>query len=129
MENIDVKTIIYFVIAIVWFLYSTFRKSQNKAKKQSEALPPLKNQEIREIVKEDSFSERKYLEEIQNAEIISIRKPKIKKKVASAKTNQDDYFSDANNRIEDGDKSSDVLAGLDPRDMVIYSEILKRPIY
>ncbi|MBA3987196.1 MAG: hypothetical protein H0X63_11640 [Flavobacteriales bacterium] len=120
MENIDIKTIIYFAIAILWFLYSTFRKSQNKTKDQAEVLPPLKDKRIKEIIKDENVP----FEDMSN-----LKKFKEKKKAAFVPVKEKAPFPKNEQYAVDTELLSGVLANVDPRDMVIYSEILKRPVY
>ncbi|MDQ3190150.1 MAG: hypothetical protein M3Q58_01000 [Bacteroidota bacterium] len=127
MENIDLKTIIYFVIAILWFLYSTFRKSQKK-KNQAEALPPLKDQDIKEILNEN-VEQRRYKEDARFDEKSQLKKFKEKKKAAFVPVSEKSPAPKIDQEYSDNGRLNDVLAGVDPRDMVIYSEILKRPVY
>ncbi len=128
MENIDIKTIIYFVIAIAWFLYSSFKKSQKKAQAQTEGLPPLKEKDIKEIIKEDIELSRKHKEDIQIEYDKQIKKLTAKKTVPVPVVKKSSYTPIKQYDVDD-EKLAHVLAGVDPRDMIIYSEILKRPVY
>lgn len=58
MENIDIKTLIYFLIAIVWFIFSVFRKSKKETEKPDHAPSSESNKE------EDQVDVKTLLEEI-----------------------------------------------------------------
>ena len=125
MESIDIKTIVYFVIAVLWLLFSSFKKSQKKARKELETEPPLGNKEIKEIV-EDKTNARKFYEATRMTERVAKLKNKKKASKIPA-TITDDSFSLNNNREDDNHLFG--VSDIDPRNMVIYSTIFKRPEY
>ncbi|MBA3898791.1 MAG: hypothetical protein H0X62_01050 [Bacteroidetes bacterium] len=130
MENVDIKTIIYIVIAVIWFLYSSFNKSKKEARKQTAQPPPLSEDEIKEIFQKN-IEEPKYSTEagrkLKGFSVID--ENKVKKKVAKTPTTKSTSFSEDELHSSGENNLQNILAGVDPEDMVIYSEILKRPEY
>ena len=126
MESIDIKTIVYFIIAVLWLLFNSYKKSQQKARKNLETHPPLSNKDIKEIVEDKTNASKKFYEEARATE--RVKKLKNKKKASKIPaTTAYDSFS-INNRSEDESHLLGI-SDIDPRNMVIYSTIFKRPEY
>ena len=126
MESIDIKTIVYFIIAVLWLLFNGYRKSQQKARKNLETHPPLSNKDIKEIVEDKTNASKKFYEETRTIE--RVKKLKNKKKASKIPaTVTYDSFS-INNTHED-DSHLFGISDIDLKNMVIYSTIFKRPEY
>lgn len=126
MENVDIKTVIYVIIAIIWFIYSSFKKSQKDTERKTAQPPPLSEEEIKEIFN----SGKQKLEPVLRKKTESFSKienSEAKKKVAKTPTTISTSFSETGNQPSGENGLQGILAGVDPKDMVIYSEILKRP--
>ena len=126
MESIDIKTIVYFIIAVLWLLFNGYKKSQQKARKNLETHPPLNNKDIKEIVEDKTNASEKFYEERRTTE--RVKKLKNKKKLSKIPvTATYDSFSIDNTREDDSYLFG--ISDIDPRNMVIYSTIFKRPEY
>ena len=155
MENLDTKTIVYFLIAIAWFIYSVFKKSQKKAQRPVEPTSPTSHEEeeptdiktlLEEILSGKSIKEREretYAKEIieQDQEIAKKKKiiPKPFYKDTSIKTHPVSIqrvipttsMIQAEESIIDmaEENRHEIIADFDLQKALIYSEILKRPQY
>jgi hypothetical protein len=128
MENIDFKTIIYIVAAIVWFLYSSFNKEKKQQqKRESEGPPPISEEEVRDVVRRKQ-KKIKYAGSYESSDsLIEPEKPSVRlnmKKYADEKN-----FFELEEEGSAESELSDIVGNIDTKRMVIYSEILKRPVY
>jgi hypothetical protein len=120
MEEFDIKTIIYFVIAILWLLFSTFKKGKAQKERQEAPQPTAAAPEIKKKAKKKilySSQEEPLFSNEANLQRSSLRN--------SYKMENQEI-----NILPQDAKSIEVqLDQEELKKMVIYSEILKRPVY
>ena len=153
MENFDIKTVIYFLIAIVWFIYSVFKKSQKKAERPAQPTPTNYDEgedqmDVKTLLEEILAGKK---DEVKEKEVIprdvfdSTNETKEKKKTTkpfysdtsikaqslrTPKTTPTTSSRQAEKIFEIQEEyRNDMLADFDPQKAMIYSEILKRPQY
>jgi hypothetical protein len=121
METVDIKTIAYIIIALLWFLFSSFQKAQKKAK-EKDVMPPLKEREIKEIITDRVGPQRKKVKKESlgfvkenESQLSQKKKTEIALPTATESTLPNEY----DNLLED----------FDPKKMVLYSEIFNRKEY
>ena len=154
MENVDIKTLIYFLIAIVWFIFSVFRKSQKRTAEPAPAEEAKKEEDqvdIKTLLEEiltGTTKEKEKKREIISTEIPASpeeKKEKIKQlfhPVASIKPNTistpkktptTSSIQAEKKRIfemeDEIQQEHEFLSDFDSEKAIIYSEILKRPHY
>lgn len=156
MENIDIKTLIYFLIAIVWFISSVFRKSKKEAEKPVHVPSPESNKEegqvdvktlLEEILTGKTTREKEkeiFTKEVPVPDYEKEKKKKIAKpfytntsinqnsintpkKIPTTSPFQTERIMELEN--ETLQQEHDFLSDFDSEKAIIYSEILKRPHY
>jgi uncharacterized protein YneF (UPF0154 family) len=130
METVDIKTIVYFVIAILWFLYSSFTKAQKENRKKAAQPPPLKEEEVKEIFQREIRrpKPKPLVSPVVESPSVFQTSSKLEKKVAKNPTTTSTSFLENETPGFEADPQS-VITAIDPKYLVLYSEIMKRPNY
>jgi hypothetical protein len=129
MENVDIKTVIYVIAAIIWFLYSSFNKDKKQQKKTAAAPPPLSESEVKEIIKRKT-EKLKTARPIESVEPPVVYKGVVSTVKSSLKNYEEDNYFEDKSEEEKNNRDDQFNAGnIDPRQMILYSEILRRPVY
>jgi uncharacterized protein YneF (UPF0154 family) len=127
MENVDIKTIVYVIIAIIWFLYSTFNKSKKQSRESSTQPPPLSENEIKEIFQKKI--EKPILKKnVKKEEALYSNLANEKRIIKTPATHMSSFNEDEIGTQEE-DSLPGFFEGVDVKNLIIYSEILKRPEY
>lgn len=144
MDKKDIENIVYFIIAIIWFVFSTIKSQKNKAAKQKQ-IKKKKTPVFEEIILETktdeqnsattakssdfSTSKRKKLSNISNEipeEVLAAQQRKIerqKKQKQITKINQAEPEFESTLLDEISNQYNDL------QKMVIFTEILQKPNY
>ncbi|MFN4233913.1 MAG: hypothetical protein ACK4IK_03805 [Bacteroidia bacterium] len=144
MDKKDIENIVYFIIAIIWFVFSTIKSQKNKAAKQKqikkkktpvfeEIIPETKKdkQNTAASVKSTDFytSKRKKLGDITNEipeEVLAAQQRKLerqKKQNQTTKINQGEPEFESTLLGKISNQYNDL------QKMVIFTEILQKPKY
>jgi hypothetical protein len=119
MEDFNIKTVLYFVVAILWLLFNAFKKKPEKKQQPVETTQPQAPRQFKEQRKKVKLPLEQ--EPFLHEELRSSRKPvrdysieEIEKPITfTENTNSTDLQFDQE----------------ELKKMIIYSELLKRPVY
>jgi hypothetical protein len=126
MENFDPKTLIYFVIAILWLVFNAFKKAGKNQQGKQAIPPPLSEDEIKEIFNKPVAQKKKQKVLLTDKEpLLEHDFPRSSARVSNLKTEHVDISA------EDPQETLPVFSfeETDLKKMVIFHEILKRPVH
>lgn len=144
MDKKDIENIVYFIIAIIWFVFSTIKSQKNKAAKQKQ-IKKKKTPVFEEIILETKKDEKNSATTLKSSDLnISKRKKSnnlnkdIPEEVLAAQQRklerekqqkQTTKINQAEHELESTllDKISNKYTDL--QKMVIFTEILQKPNY
>lgn len=142
MELTDLKNIFYFIVAILWFVFSTYNKNR-KANKQEVPLPKKTKPNIfEEVVKEfkKGFEDQTETVTSKSEKIKKVSPKDLKKEipeeVIAAEKRKQQRETTLKNSINEKNEKPEIKGALlgeccyeynELQKMVIFTEIFKRP--
>jgi hypothetical protein len=123
MEESDLKSLIYFVLAILWVVYSFFKKNKGAAAKEEKESPrPISNEKVKEVIQK-----KKVMEPLLNHphEKLDVKPISKANKLLKERNKQKEIQLE---ELETGNENQETkTVDIDAEKMIIYSEILKTP--
>jgi hypothetical protein len=119
MEDFNIKTLLYFVIAILWLIFNAFKKK-----------PEKKQQPVQ---KAEQQAPRQFKDQRKKAKVIVEQEPFLHEELRSQRKPIRDYIIEETEKpiaLAENTQSTGLQFDQDElKKMVIYSELLKRPVY